>query len=131
MTFSLHHIHIKSNDPRATVDWWVKAFGLKVLGDEVRIYGDRFIRCTTVDGKTALTISGPRTGETLGPGDAKPHLGLEHIGLASSDIEADLKHLTSLGAVLQEGPMTTPAGLTVAFLACPGDVRVELVAAAK
>jgi lactoylglutathione lyase len=127
MAFRLNHVHLKFNDPGAAVAWWEKAFNIKVVSDEVRVYGDRFIRCTTEDGAMALVISGPRTGETLAAGDANPHLGLEHIGFDTADIEADVRRLTALGAHLQDGPLTTPQGVRIAFLACPGDVRVELI----
>jgi lactoylglutathione lyase len=122
----IHHIHIKSPDPRKAADWWVAAFGFKVLSDETRPFGDRFIRCTTEDG-FAVAISGPRTGEKLGPGDASPHFGLEHVAFESADLESDIARLQKLGAKLQEGPIQVPNGARVAFLQAPDDVRVELV----
>ena len=85
----IHHIHIKAPDPGKTAAWWVEAFAFKIVSDEVRPFGDRFIRCTTEDG-FAVTISGARTGETLGPGDAAPHFGLEHVAFESAAIEADI-----------------------------------------
>jgi lactoylglutathione lyase len=122
----IHHIHIKSPDPRKTAEWWVEAFGFKIMGDETRVFGDRFIRCTTEDG-FAVTISGARTGETLGPGDASPHFGLEHVAFESAGLEADIARLAELGARLQEGPIQVPGGPRVAFLHGPDDVRIELV----
>ena len=122
----IHHIHIKSPDPRKTAEWWVEAFGFKIVGDETRVFGDRFIRCTTEDG-FAVTISGARTDETLGPGDAAPHHGLEHVAFESTDLEADIARLGKLGAKLQEGPVQVPNGLRVAFVHGPDDVRIELV----
>lgn len=122
----IHHIHIKSPDPGRTAEWWVSAFGFSIIGDEVRPFGDRFIRCKTEDG-FAVTISGARTGETLGPGDASPHHGLEHVAFESIDLEADIARLGRLGAKLQEGPIQVPGGPRVAFLRGPDDVRIELV----
>ena len=126
MPFRIHHIHIKAADPRKSADWWEKAFAFKVLSDEVRPFGDRFIRCTTEDG-FAVTISGARTNETLGPGDASPHHGLEHVAFESAGLEADIARLTALGARLQESPIQVPNGPRVAFLQGPDDVRIELV----
>jgi len=122
----IHHIHIKSPDPRKAAEWWEKAFAFKIMGDETRVFGDRFIRCTTEDG-FAVTISGARTDEKLGPGDASPHHGLEHVAFESADLEADIARLGKLGAKLQEGPMQVPNGPRVAFLHGPDDVRIELV----
>jgi lactoylglutathione lyase len=126
----IHHIHIKSPDPRKTAEWWVEAFGLKIMGDETRVFGDRFIRCTTEDG-FAVTISGARTGETLRQGDASAHLGLEHVAFATDDLESDIARLGRLGAKLQEGPIQVPNGPLVAFVHGPDDVRIELVQAPK
>ena len=68
-----------------------------------------------------------RTGETLGPGDASAHHGLEHFGFDSQNLEADIARLEGLGARLLEGPIQVPNGPRVAFLRAPDDVRVELV----
>ena len=128
MPFRINHIHIKAADPRKVADWWAEAFALQIFGDETRPYGDRFIRCRTEDGAMLVTISGARTGETLGPGDASPHHGLEHIAIEVDDIEADIARLVKLGARLQEGPIDVPGiGIRVAFIEVPEAVRVELM----
>ncbi|HSE94432.1 MAG TPA: VOC family protein, partial [Methylomirabilota bacterium] len=72
MAYRINHIHLKASDPRQTADWYVRAFGFKILSDEVRVFGDRFVRCLSEDGGMAVNISGARTGERLGPGDAMP-----------------------------------------------------------
>ena len=127
MPFRIHHIHIKAADPRSCAEWWEKAFAIKILGDETRVFGDRFIRCTAEDGGMAVTISGPRTGEKLAPADASPRFGLEHFAFESQNLEADIARLLELGAELQEAPVQVPNGPRVAFLRVPGDVRIELV----
>jgi catechol 2,3-dioxygenase-like lactoylglutathione lyase family enzyme len=127
MAFRINHIHLKAPDPRKTAEWYTKAFNFKIVNDETRVFGDRFIRCTSEDGALAVNISGARTNETLGPGDASAHHGLEHFGFDSEDIEADIRRLEGLGARLLEGPIQNPNGPRIAFLRAPDDVRVELV----
>lgn len=129
MPFRINHIHLKSPDPRATADWYVKAFNLQILGDSTRPepFGDRFVRCVSEDGGMAVNISGARTGETLGPGDANAHIGLEHFGFDTDDMDADLARLTGLGAQLLDGPHDFPNGQRIAFIRCPDEVRVELI----
>src|SRR5437879_6342946 len=78
MAFRINHIHLKAPDPRKTAEWYVGAFNFKIVGDETRVFGDRFIRCMSEDGALAVNISGARKNETLGPGDAAAHHGLEH-----------------------------------------------------
>ena len=127
MPFRINHIHIKSPDPRKAAEWWVEAFGFKILSDETRPFGDRFVRCQA-DGGMLLSISNARTGETLAPaGSDGARWGLEHFAIESDDIEADIARLQKLGAKLQEGPMLAPNGVRFAFLGVPDDVRVELV----
>ncbi len=127
MAFRINHIHLKAPDPRKTAEWYTKAFNFKIVSDETRVFGDRFIRCTSEDGGMAVNISGARTKETLGPGDASAHHGLEHFGFDTEDIEADIRRLEGLGARLLEGPIQNPNGPRIAFLRAPDDVRVELV----
>jgi lactoylglutathione lyase len=127
MPYRINHIHLKSPDPRKTAEWYEKAFAFKIVGDETRVFGDRFIRCQSEDGGMAINISGARTNETLGPGDANPHHGLEHFGFDSQDLDADIARLEGLGARLLEGPIQVPNGPRIAFMQAPDDVRVELI----
>jgi catechol 2,3-dioxygenase-like lactoylglutathione lyase family enzyme len=127
MPFRINHIHLKAPDPRKTAEWYEKAFLFKIVSDETRVFGDRFIRCQAEDGSMAVNISGARSNEKLGPGDASAHHGLEHFGFDTEDIEADIARLEKLGAKLLEGPIQNPNGPRIAFLRAPDDVRVELV----
>ena len=127
MAFRINHIHLKASDPRKTAEWYTRAFNFKIVSDETRVFGDRFVRCQSEDGGMAVNISGARTNETLGKGDATAHHGLEHFGLDTEDIEADIRRLEGLGARLLEGPIQNPNGPRIAFLQAPDDVRVELV----
>lgn len=131
MAFRINHIHFKSTDPGKSAEWWVAAFKFKIVSDEVRHLGDRFIRCVSEDGGLGVNISGARKGETLGPADAFVHLGLEHFGLDTADVDADVARLQNLGCKLQEGPMSMPSGVRIAFMSSPDDVRFELIQPAK
>lgn len=126
MPYVVNHIHLKSEDPKATADWFIDAFDVKIVRDSVRETGDRFIVTQTAGG-LAINISGARTGETLGPADADAHFGLEHFGFDSDDIDADLARLEGLGATIKEQPREVGPGVKIAFIAAPGDVRIELI----
>ena len=131
MGYRINHIHLKSPDPRKTAEWYVRAFDFEITGDETHVFGDRFIRCKSGDGGINVNISGARTNERLGHGDASPHHGLEHFGFDSVDVEADITRLTELGATLLEGPIKLPNGGRIAFLQGPDDTRLELVEARR
>lgn len=131
MPYRINHIHLKAPDPRKTAEWYVTAFGFTIVGDEVRVFGDHFVRCLSQDGGLAVNISGARTAERLLPGEARAHFGLEHFGFDSEDVEADIRRLEGLGARLLEGPTQVPNGPRIAFLQGPDDTRLELVQRAK
>jgi predicted enzyme related to lactoylglutathione lyase len=131
MAFRINHIHLKSPDPRKTADWYVMAFNFKIVSDETRVFGDRFVRCMSEDGGMAVNISGARTGEKLGPGDATPHHGIEHFGFDSANLDADIARLGKLGGALLEGPIQVPNGPRIAFVRGPDDARIELIEAKR
>ena len=131
MVFRINHIHLKAPDPEQTANWYVRAFNFKIVSDTVRPFGDRFIACQSEDGGMTVNISGARTGETLGSGDANAHEGLEHFGFDTLDIEEDIKRLDGLGAPLLEGPIDLADGRRIAFLKAPNDTRIELIQPAR
>ena len=127
MAYHFEHIHLKAPDPEKTANWYVKAFNFEIFNDRgVRPTGDRFIECKSEDG-TIFRISGARTDEKMGQGDADVHYGLEHFGITVDDMVAEIERLESLGAVLDEGPISNPGGPTIAFIKVPDDVRIELL----
>ena len=126
MAYEFDHIHLKSADPGATADWYVKAFNFKIISDAVRPWGDRFIKCETVDG-AVVNISGARTNEKMGDSDSSAHWGLEHFGIKVDNMEYEIERLIGLGAKLMEGPVDVPGGPIIAFFKLPGDVRIELL----
>ena len=127
MAYEFEHIHLKAPDPEKTANWYVKAFNFEIFNDRgVRPSGDRFIECKSEDG-TIFRISGARTDERMGQGNADVHYGLEHFGITVDDMDAEIERLTALGAELAEGPISNPGGPTIAFIKVPDDVRIELL----
>jgi catechol 2,3-dioxygenase-like lactoylglutathione lyase family enzyme len=103
MAFRINHIHLKAPDPRKTAEWYVRAFNFKIVSDETRVFGDRFIRCQSEDGEMGVNISGARTNERLGPGDASAHHGLEHFGFDSTHLETDIARLEASALACWKG----------------------------
>ena len=125
MAYGINHIHLKSEDPGTSAQWWTQAFGFTIVSDVTRDFGDRFIAMDSQNG-VRVNLSGPRTGESLGTGDADAHVGLEHFGLDSENLEADIERLVALGAEVKQGP-TEAGAIRIAFLRAPDNVRIELI----
>lgn len=126
MPYRVNHIHLKSNDPKACADWWVAAFNFTIVADVVREAGDRFITCQSEDGMR-VPISEALPGQTLAPDDAGVREGLEHFGIDSDDLDADIARLQGLGATLLDGPIEMSPTVRIAFVEAPDHVRVELI----
>ena len=127
MPFRINHIHIKAPDPRKTAEWWVRAFAFKIISDETRVFGDRFVRCLTEDGGVTVSISNARTGETLGPGNATAHFGLEHFAIETDGHRC--RHRPPSGA-RRPPPGRADSSAQRRSLRVPGapdEVRIELV----
>ena len=126
MAFEINHIHLKAPDPRRTAEWYVEAFGFEIVSDTVRSVGDRRLNCMSPGG-LVVNIPSERDGATMADGDAGSHWGLEHFGVNSDDLLADIERLGALGAPVLEGPIDIPGGNLVAFVQGPDDVRIEVV----
>ncbi len=126
MPYNLNHVHLKSNDPEKTVQWWVNAFNFEVVADTTRDTGDRFIRCRSENG-VPVNISGPLDGQTLPESESAAKLGLEHFGFDVEDIDAEIERLAGLGAPLLDGPNALPDGTRFCWVEAPDHVRVELI----
>ncbi len=126
MAYNLNHVHLKSNDPELTANWWVDTFNFEIVGDTTRDTGDRFIRCRAENG-VPVNISGPLDGQHLPESDSGVKLGLEHFGFDVFDIEAEIERLAGLGAPLLDGPNELPDGTRFCWVQAPDNVRVELI----
>ena len=124
MAHHFHHGHIKSRDPRKTAQWWADTFGAKLMPEHGS--GATLFAPIEIDG-VLINISSPSEAEAeqMGEGDAAIHYGLEHIGLATDDLDADLARLREQGLEIFE-VRDTPT-MRIAFVETPESVRVELI----
>ena len=120
--FRLDHLHLRSPDPEATARYYVDVFGATPV--------------STVETGGALRVIVDLAGlnlfiERVPPGTpappAPPHLGLEHIGFAVTDIDAVCAALKARGAEFAVEPHAPRPGVRIAFVRAPEDVRIELL----
>ena len=120
--YRFDHIHLRSTDPEAAAAVWEKAFGAIV---KARVQAGPWLRLV-------LDLAGvPVFLEQVAPGTAAPpappFLGIEHVGLTVTDLDASIADLAGKGVPLVSGPSEPRPGVRIAFFAMPDDVRVELI----
>ncbi len=125
MAHALHHIHIKSRDPDASAEWWLDMFGGTRL-PEIQ-FGTMLFTPVEFDGvRLNITTPGPGEDESIDDPPAIPYLGLEHIGILTADLDADLDRFREQGLMV-DGPRPGAGGFTIAFVETPDGVTLELL----
>jgi len=122
--YTYDHIHIRSQDPTATAQWYEKMFGAKI------------IESTQPDGSprvdldiNGLTVFIMRVAtDAPAPGaDTEVSLGLDHFGLRVENMDAAVAELTEKGAEFTMEPRKLRPGLIITYIVAPENVRIELL----
>jgi catechol 2,3-dioxygenase-like lactoylglutathione lyase family enzyme len=113
------HIHLRSPDPEATATWLADMLG----GSAAH-----------TPGRSELTLGGMKAIVTsVSPGDGiaappvTPYQGLDHFGLAVTDIDAMAAELKGKGVEFTTEPKTLRPGIRVCFLRGPQGISIELL----
>jgi len=112
-----HHVHLRSQDPAATLDWYENMFG----GVRMRMRGR--LEGILYPGNVWILVA---RGETFPSTEGV----IDHIGWRSPETVSNVANLTGKGAELTSQPrdMTLPNGqITFFYIAGPEGARVELV----
>ncbi len=120
--YRIDHIHYRVLDPEASATFWRDVFGATEKGRVVSNGKQRVM--LDLDG-LAIFVEEVPAGT---PGTPPPaFLGLEHLALAVTDIDAAVADLTAKGATLAR-PISSPRpGIRICFVNAPGGAEVELV----
>jgi lactoylglutathione lyase len=129
MTFTFHHIHLRSPDPVATGEFYRKMFGAEI---ERTVYpaGSAYAG----QPKVAMTVGGQRMlihpvhpKQPTGAAPQAPNFGLEHIGLTVDDLDAAAAELERKGAEFWRRPTNTATGNRHAFIRDPLGILIEVI----
>lgn len=121
MDFHIDHVHLRSPDAAAASAFYVE----KIAAHEIRREGEPLSRVVLDLG--GLTVFIEQAPADLAPPARAPHLGIEHIGLGVTDLDATLADLRARGVtILVEAKQMRP-GLRIAFIDGPDGVRIELL----
>ena len=123
-TFKWDHIHLRSPDPEATADFYVRMFGAEVIrtpqpGGKTRI--DLKI------GGSSVFIAPVTPGDGVASPPKTPYQGLDHFGLEVTGIDAVVADLKKKGAEFTMEPNNIRPGVRIAFLRGPEGVSIELL----
>ena len=115
MAFGIHHVHVKTRDPKQTMQFYVDNLGATLIaevgprGYRVNLHGLQINITTLIDTQKR-----------------EQHHGIEHIALDTDDYSATLARLRANGVrVLEELPPTN--GRRVCFLEAPDGAQIELI----
>jgi catechol 2,3-dioxygenase-like lactoylglutathione lyase family enzyme len=120
--FRWDHLHLRSPDPEATARYYINVFGATPVN---RVDAGGALRAIVNFAGLNLFIEQvpPETPTPPHP----PHLGLEHIGLAVTNIDAVCAELKARGAEFAVEPHSPRPGLRMAFVRAPENVRIEVL----
>jgi catechol 2,3-dioxygenase-like lactoylglutathione lyase family enzyme len=120
--FRWDHLHLRSPDPEATARYYVDVFGATPV-NKVNAGGALRVIVNLAGLNLFIEQVSPETPAPPHP----PHLGLEHIGLAVTNIDAVCAELKARGAEFTVEPHSPRPGLWIAFVRAPENVRIEVL----
>ena len=117
------HIHLRSPDPEATAAWFEHMLGAQIIRSTV----DGKPRIDLKLGGADVFIMPVAAGDKVNPPPVTPYQGLDHFGLAVSDLDDVAAALKAKGAEFTMEPRTIRAGLRICFLRGPQGVSIEIL----
>jgi predicted enzyme related to lactoylglutathione lyase len=115
MAYGVQHVHLKTRDPKATMQFYIDNFGAS-LKAEIPGRGYR------------LDLHGLQLNITtlIASQNHEQHYGIEHIAVDTDDYDGTLARMRQNGVkVLEE--MAPPAGRRVCFIEAPDGAQMELI----
>ena len=122
-TYTWDHIHLRTPDPEATVQWFERMLGAQVI----RSTQNGKPRIEIKLGGANIFIAPVAPGEAVNPPPATPYQGLDHFGLAVSGIDAIAAELKSKGVQFSKEPHSPRPGIKICFLRGPQGISIELL----
>ena len=115
MAFGIHHVHLKTRDPKRTMQFYVDNLGATLIADagargyRVNLHGLTLNITTLIDTQSR-----------------EQHYGIEHIAVDTDDYSGTLARLRAKGVrVLEE--LAPSNGRRVCFLEAPDGVQIEVI----
>jgi catechol 2,3-dioxygenase-like lactoylglutathione lyase family enzyme len=116
MGLGINHLHVKTRDPKQTMEFYVNHLGAELIADvgprgyRVRLHGLQLNITPIIDDQTR-----------------EQHYGLEHVALDADDYTATLARLRANGVRILEELPPGDSGRRVCFLEAPDGVQIEVI----
>ena len=119
MAYEIQHVHLKTRDPKATMQFYVDNFGATLLA-EIPGRGYR------------VSLSGLQLNITtlIEAQKHEQHYGIEHIAVETDDYSGTLARLRQNGVKILEELSPTPER-RVCFLEAPDGAQMEVIEKAR
>ena len=115
MAIAVHHVHLKTRDPKQTMQFYVDNLGATLLGEvpgrgyRVNLHGLQLNITSLIDAQKR-----------------EQHYGLEHIAVDTDDYPGTMARFRASGArVLEE--LTPTSGRRVGFVEAPDGAQIEVI----
>ena len=113
------HVHIRTPDLEATVQWFVDMFGAEVERLPHRI--------SVKLGGSQVFFMETKPGDGVNPPPVTPYQGLDHIGLSVKNIDEFAAELKAKGVEFTQDVKTQRPGLRMCFIRGPQGISIELL----
>jgi catechol 2,3-dioxygenase-like lactoylglutathione lyase family enzyme len=117
------HIHLRSPDPEATAAWFEAMLGAEVH----RSMQQGQPRIDMKVGGANVFIAKVAPGDGVHAAPTTPYQGLDHFGLAVSNIDAIAAELKAKGVEFTREVHTARPGVRICFLRGPQGISIELL----
>ncbi len=121
--FTFDHIHLRSPGPERTAAYYEKMFDAEIR----RTTQAGQPRVDMVIGGRNVFIAKVNDGDGVAGPPVSPYQGLDHFGLAVTDIDAIAAELRAKGAEFTIEPYDIRPGVRIAFVRGPEGVSIELL----
>ena len=118
--YQLHHIHHEAADVDAAVQFYTKNFAA-TLAERTERHGVQWARVAL--GDVLLNITDRATTQM----DLGRYQGLDHFAIHTSNFDETVAILKANGVHFWEEPTSPRAGVKIAFIAGPDNIKIELI----
>lgn len=118
-----NHVHIFTNDPEATAEWFARHLNGKAIRYK---QSDGRPRIDIQFGEVFFYVSRPSSRGTEGDAPADGPVGIHHVGFSVEDVDVTVERLRNAGVAIIQPPRTARPGVRNAYVSGPEGIIVEI-----